>query len=330
MRLADLAVGTDNRNRCLLSAFRASTSRNQPSNSKFIFGAASWLRGLIRPEERRGLAHHDWSQQEFGIAAALSRDPAMMEAYQSGDPYLAFAKQARAVPESATRATHASVRDQFKACALAVQYGMGADSLALRIGQPTFAARELLRLHHETYRKFWDWSDAAVDCAMLHGSLQTVFGWNLYVGGRVNSRSIRNFPMQANGAEMLRLACCFATERGITVCAPVHDAILIEAPTNQLDSAVARTREAMAEASRIVLDGFTLRTEAKIFRYPDRFQEERSRRMWQIVWDVIRNDSPPDTCADLHMSRVHQRNNTCASARTRPILSISTQVVSCE
>jgi DNA polymerase I-like protein with 3'-5' exonuclease and polymerase domains len=154
MRLADLAVGTDNRNRCLLSAFRASTSRNQPSNSKFIFGAASWLRGLIRPEERRGLAHHDWSQQEFGIAAALSRDPAMMEAYQSGDPYLAFAKQARAVPESATRATHASVRDQFKACALAVQYGMGADSLALRIGQPTFAARELLRRRNRYSRRF--------------------------------------------------------------------------------------------------------------------------------------------------------------------------------
>jgi DNA polymerase-1 len=150
------------------------------------------------------------------------------------------------------------------------------------------------------------------------------------VGGRVNSRSIRNFPMQPNGAEMLRLACCFATERGITVCAPVHDAILIEAPANQLDSAVARTREAMAEASRIVLDGFTLRTDAKIIRYPDRFQEERGKKMWQTVWDLITNGSPPDTCAHLHMSPVHQRNNTCASARTRPILSISPQIVSYE
>ena len=36
--------------------------------------------------------------------------------------------------------------------------------------------------------------------------------------------------MQANGAEMLRLACCLATERGIEVCAPVHDAVLICAP----------------------------------------------------------------------------------------------------
>ena len=49
MRLSELAVGGDGRNRCLLSAFRARTGRNQPSNTKFIFGPAVWLRGLIRP-----------------------------------------------------------------------------------------------------------------------------------------------------------------------------------------------------------------------------------------------------------------------------------------
>ena len=109
-------------------------------------------------------------QQEFGIAAALSGDPVMMDAYRSGDPYLAFAKQAGAAPADATKATHKAVRDQFKACVLAVQYGMGADALALRIGQPPIRARELLRLHRETYRVFWRWSDAAVDHAMLTGS----------------------------------------------------------------------------------------------------------------------------------------------------------------
>src|SRR3954464_13305113 len=56
------------------------------------------------------------------------------------------------------------------------------------------------------------------------------FGWPLHVGAAFNPRSLANFPMQANGAEMLRLACCLATERGIRVCAPVHDALLIEAP----------------------------------------------------------------------------------------------------
>ena len=155
MRLADLAVGHDGRNRAVLSAFRARTGRNQPSNTKFIFGPSVWLRGLIQPPPGCGIAYIDWQQQEFGIAAALSGDPLMMEAYRSGDPYLAFAKQAGAAPKDATKATHKAIRDQFKSTVLAVQYGMGADSLAQRIGQPPIRARELLRLHRETYRVFW-------------------------------------------------------------------------------------------------------------------------------------------------------------------------------
>lgn len=103
MRLADLAVGSDGRNRCLLSAFRARTGRDQPSNAQFIFGTAVWLRGLIKPKPGYGIAYIDWSQQEFGIAAALSGDPLMKAAYLSGDPYLAFAKQAGAVPLEATK-----------------------------------------------------------------------------------------------------------------------------------------------------------------------------------------------------------------------------------
>src|SRR5262249_40605571 len=159
LRLNDLAVGRDGRNRTILSAFRSRTGRNQPSNSKYIFGPSVWLRGLIKPPPGHGVAYIDWRQQEFGIAAALSGDAAMQAAYLSGDPYLAFAKQAGA---------DASRRELFKQCSLAVQYGMGAEGLALRIAQPAIVARDLLRAHRETYRQFWTWSDAAVDTAMLH------------------------------------------------------------------------------------------------------------------------------------------------------------------
>ena len=253
MRLVDLAIGADGRNRCLLSAFRSKTGRNQPSNTKFIFGPSVWLRSLIRPLHGFGLAYIDWSQQEFGIAAALSGDPAMMEAYRSGDPYLEFAKQAGAVPPEGTKRTHGAIREQFKQCVLAVQYGMGEKSLGARIGQPPVEARELLLLHRKTHARFWQWSDGVVRFAMLEKPIYTVFGWKLSVGSETNERTLRNFPMQANGAEMLRLACCLATERGINVCAPIHDAILIEAPLEDLDDAIKAAQLAMAEASEAVL-----------------------------------------------------------------------------
>jgi len=287
LRLSALAVGADGRNRTLLSAFRARTGRNQPSNAKFIFGPSAWLRSLIRPEPGWGAAYIDWSQQEFGIAAALSGDPLMMEAYRSGDPYLAFAKQAGAVPADATKQSHPREREQFKACVLAVQYGMGAESLALRIGQPVTRARQLLDLHRRTYRVFWRWSDASLDHALLHGKLWTVFGWSIRVGTDPNPRSLRNFPMQANGAEMLRLACCLATEAGVRVCAPVHDAILIEAPLEVLDEQIDRTQALMAQASEIVLGGFRLGTDAEVVRYPERYRDKRGTTMWATVWEII-------------------------------------------
>ncbi len=260
MRLSELAVGSDGRNRTLLSAFRARTGRNQPSNSKFIFGPAVWLRGLIQPPVGHAVVYLDWSQQEFGIAAALSGDLRMQAAYTSGDPYLAFAKQAGVAPAGATKATHGAVREQFKACVLAVQYGMGEDALAARIGQPVAGARQLLRLHRETYSTFWQWSDRAVDCAMLTGQLKTTFGWTIRVGTDSNGRSLRNFPMQANGAEMLRLACCLGVSKGIQISAPIHDAVLITTPLDRLDSDIDTMGTAMADASRICRDWSRLRS----------------------------------------------------------------------
>src|SRR2546430_17493578 len=112
MHLPELAVGQDGRTRKMISAFRARRGRNQPSNTKFIFGPSVWLRGLIQPPPGYGIAYIDWQQQEFGIAAALSGDPLMMQAYRSGDPYLAFAKQAGAAPAAATKATHQAIREQ--------------------------------------------------------------------------------------------------------------------------------------------------------------------------------------------------------------------------
>jgi DNA polymerase-1 len=111
-RLTDLPVGTDGRNRTLLSPFRAKTGRNQPSTSGFIFALPAWYRSLIRPPFGFGLAYIDYGQQEFGIGAALSGDAAMLEAYQSGDPYLAFAKQAGLAPSHATKKSHKAERDR--------------------------------------------------------------------------------------------------------------------------------------------------------------------------------------------------------------------------
>jgi DNA polymerase family A len=297
LRLSDLAVGQDGRNRTILSPFGSRTGRNQPSNSKYIFGPSVWLRGLIKPPLGHGIAYVDWSQQEFGIAAALSGDPAMKRAYNSGDPYLEFAKLAGLVPPDATKKTHGPQREAAKACVLGVQYAMGPETLAQRIGQPPIAARDLLRSHREAFPVFWRWSDAAVDYAVLTGRLYTVFGWPMHVSAGYNPRTLRNFPMQANGAEMLRLACCLATERGIEVCAPVHDAVMIASPLGRIEADLAAMQAAMAEASREVLSGFEIRTDAQIVRYPDRYMDPRGAAMWDRVMRLVEIEEREEAAA---------------------------------
>jgi DNA polymerase I len=288
LRLEDLAVGSDGRNRTILSAFRARTGRNQPGNSAFIFGPSVWLRGLIRPPPGMGLAHIDYKTQEFAIAAALSGDAAMQAAYESSDVYITFGKQSGKLPADATEESHGAERQLFKQCVLGIGYGMEEHTLALRIGQPLIVARELIRAYREAYWVCCRWSDAAVDYAMLHGSIHTVFGWPLHVGENPNPRSLRNFPMQANAAEMLRLACCLTIKRGVEVCAPVHDALVILSPLDRLEADIATTRATMAEASRVVLGGFEVKTDAKATRYPDRYMDEkRGRVMWERVMGLI-------------------------------------------
>jgi hypothetical protein len=93
--------------------------------------------------------------------------------------------------------------------------------------------------------------------------------------------------MQANGAEMLRLACCIGSEQGIEVCAPVHDAVLICAPLDRLDADIAAMRSAMAEASRIILNGFELGTDVSKVVHPDRYSDKRGIRMWNEVSSLI-------------------------------------------
>ena len=287
MRSPKLEVASDGRARCLLSAFRSKTSRNQPSNARFPFGLSSWFRALIKPEPGTALAYIDWSQQEFGIAAALSGDETMKAAYLSGDPYLAFAKQAKTVPADATKQSHPDQRAVFKACTLAVQYGQGAVSFATQIGVPLLRARRLLELHRETYPDFWRWSDRVVAYAMLERQLHTTFGWYMRVGAGAREPLLRNFLMQANGAEMLRLACCFATERQIRVCAPVHDAVLIEAPIDDIETEVLRMQAEMARASRIVLEGFELKSDVETVRHPDRYIPEKGADMWTRVQGLL-------------------------------------------
>ena len=192
---------------------------------------------------------------------------------------------------------------------------MGPATLARLANLSEARASQLISWHQTVFAAFWQWSDAIETHGFLQRHLQSVFGWRITVGPDVNPRFLRNFPMQANGAEMLRLACCLVTEAGIRLCFPLHDALLIEAPLEELDAAISTTERLMAEASRVVLEDFALRTTRKVVRYPDRLGDARGQSVWAAIEQSLTEVARP-----INLERpAHQRNATRAQTRTRPI-----------
>lgn len=289
LRLGGLPVGSDGRNRVMLSPYGSKTSRNQPSNAKFIFGAATWLRSLIQPPPGRFVAYVDWTSQEIGIAAKLANDGNLLAAYED-DPYLWFAKRVGAVPLDATKKSHKAQRDLYKATMLGVGYGMGEASLSMRISQPVAKARSLLNQHRETFPALWRWMQGAVDHAILTGRIVARFGWAYHVGADPNPRSLQNWPVQSNAAEMMRLAASMLTESGIDVCCPVHDAFLVEGPADDVETVVKQTQEIMAKASGVILDGFQLRSDAKIIMPGERYHDERGQGFYERIMRVLNDE----------------------------------------
>ena len=278
LKLTDLQVGSDGRNRCWLAPFSARTGRNQPSSARFIFGPAVWLRTfLIQPPPGWAIANLDWQCQEAGIAGGLSRDPAMMEAYLSEDCYITFGIQAGLLPSDATKETHGEMRGLLKITCLSTQYGIGYYALAERLDRAEIVARNLLASYRKVYKVYWAWAENRISRSYQYNRQSTVFGWLHTFKERPRVNSVRNFPIQANASEMLRLGACLMTENGIQVCAPVHDAYLIMAPENRIEADAARACAYMEEASAVVLNGFRLKTEKHIFTSPEHYRDPRGR-----------------------------------------------------
>jgi DNA polymerase family A len=287
LRLNDLAVGNDGRNRTMLGPYGAKTARNQPSNAKYVFGPAKWIRFLITPPPGRALIHRDYCQQEVRIAAVLSGDAALLEACESGDVYLGIAKQLGFAPADATPSTHKDVRQMFKTVVLGIQYGLGARSLAVRTGISLSEGYEILARLHARFRAFEIYAAQVVDRAGLDLEICTPFGWYMQCPSGINSRTVRNFPIQSAGAEIMHVTSILAERRGIRIVAPIHDAFLAEADADRAEDVSLALDRVMRDAARMVLRGYELPTDVQLIEPGQRYFDDRGVEMWETVTRLL-------------------------------------------
>jgi hypothetical protein len=293
LRMSSLPVGSDDRNRFLQSPFATATGRTMPSAAKNIWAQSRWVRGLVRPPKGFGIAVLDWKSQEYCIAAAASGDERMIAACRSGDPYRTFAHDARLVPVGDE--VCAQLRAQCKIVALGVTYGMTEHGASLQLDIPLWRARDLIGRHKATYRPCWRWLDDTLNRALLNEMMATKFGWKwrpipyctAYRVDQPSARSIQNFHCQATGAEMLRAAAVLAWLAGVEIIHTMHDALMISAPLERFDEAVAKTKECMITAGRAIT-GFDLTVDIDSVRWPDRYMDKDGLPTWRRTMAILR------------------------------------------
>ena len=228
LRLTGLTIGRDGRNRCLLSPFASITGRNQPSNSKFIFGPAKWMRHLIKPPDGYGVAYLDWQGQEIAIAAGLSGDERMIAGILAGDPYMSFLRDSALAPPDATKATHGPLRERAKVVVLGVLYGTEATLATAR--HPAMRGFGAAAWHHHLPQLLA--LTKRQNRQPSSNRLASVFGWPVQDG--FNEAQLANFPDAGERRRSDAAGGVVGTRTGIEVCGD-PSAFLIGAPVERLE-----------------------------------------------------------------------------------------------
>jgi hypothetical protein len=190
----------------------------------------------------------DVSQFELRVAAALSGDPQLLEAFRAGvDPHM----------ETATKVfgDDAKAHRQFaKRANFLILNGGGAGTLARelaeeRVDYPEEMALDLVEGFHSTYPTL-----AAYLAAAAEEGLPSALG-RPNTGTKPSERI--NFPIQASAAEAWKSVLRDLHEAGDAIVVNVHDELLIEVAAERADADVARIKRRVEQSLEEFFREFT-------------------------------------------------------------------------
>ena len=252
-------LGSDGMVRPYLGQYVAQSSRFQPASTGYLFLKPAFLRSLCSPPKDYLMGSIDYSSQEFLLAALLSGDRRMLEAYIEGDVYLYFAKQSGMVPKWATKETHKKERDLAKSTVLGISYSMTCIGLSRKLSSDVghYVSEEEAQVYidnfNEVFSTFYNWKKSQIDTYRAKGYVRLADGFFMWKDNP-NDRSLTNMPIQGLGAAILRKAIQLSQNSNVTVVAPLHDSLYIMFHKDDI-TAMDRLHDALVEAFCFYFDG---------------------------------------------------------------------------
>ena len=218
-------------------------------------------KAFIPRDENHVLLAADYSQIELRIIAALSQDPAMVEAFQKGeDIHAATAAKVFGVAlENVTR----EQRSNAKTVNFGIVYGVSAFGLSQQTNLNRSEAKELIDAYYLTYPKLKAYMNEQVDFARENGFVETVLGRRRYLKD-INSqnavvrgaaeRNAVNAPIQGSAADIIKLAMIKIHRRMKSedwkskMLLQVHDELVFDVPKVEVDALTKMVKEEMENA----------------------------------------------------------------------------------
>ena len=252
-------VGSDGMVRPYMNIYGAQSSRSQPSSTSFLFLKTGWMRSLCVPPKGKAVGAIDYSSQEFLLGAVCSMDERMIDAYRSGDVYLAYARGIGMVPPEGTKETHGKQRDLCKATVLGLSYMMSEFGLSYDLSEKLGhyvspdECKELVESFYNLYSKFSAWREKSIESYFVKDKFIRLPDGFYMFGSNDNFRSVGNVPLQGFGACIMRKAVQLAQDAGLNVIFTLHDALYIMFDSDDLE-AMDTLKKCMYEAFLFYFD----------------------------------------------------------------------------
>ena len=220
---------------------------------------------FIAPEGYKIVAA-DYSQIELRIMAHLANDDGLICAFQNNqDIHRATAADVFKVPLDEVSY---ELRRNAKAINFGLIYGMSAFGLAKQLGISRNEAQDYINAYFTRYPNVKKYMDDTRMLAKEQGYVETLFGRRLYLP-EIQSRNAAlrqyaertaiNAPMQGTAADIIKRAMLSVDawlERetiDVKIIMQVHDELVFEIKTAQIEIAVTKIRELMCEAAKLTV-----------------------------------------------------------------------------
>ncbi|MGC6467652.1 MAG: DNA polymerase I [Akkermansiaceae bacterium] len=196
-------------------------------------------RAFVPRSEDYTLLAADYSQVELRVMAALSGDPAMIEAFQQDlDIHTATAARVYGVD---TNDVVPEMRRTAKMVNFGIIYGISAFGLSQRLGIPRGEASEIIKTYFEQYPAIAEFMEEVTESVRESGYAQTLTGRRRYFKDiksgnatvRANAeRAAINSPIQGTAADMIKIAMVRVQDllegRQSKMILQVHDELLFD------------------------------------------------------------------------------------------------------